>query len=268
MRIAAVVIVPILFLTAAAAQDDVLAVERKEDLAAHAKVVRKLKKLRIPLVAVDMSAQDLCRLLSAVTANEPGFLCSRRESDAAPKLNVEMSSASLWSIMSVAQMETGMRFVYRYGMVFCDRAEDVKPLTFLQVYNLRGAVMPLRSFPGPDLRLRTAGDERPLFPEEVETESTVSGFTAEGIETLLRENVRPDTWDSERVSLVNQDGLFLIRQTPQAHRDIAILLSRIGLISAPRVITARPQRLAARSTLPSPRTIRLPPVIKRRSFGW
>ena len=134
-----------------------------------------------------------------------------------------------------------MRFVFRHGVVFLTKPDGIEPLTCLRIYDLRAACMPLKSFPGPDLRLRTPGDDRPLFPEEAVSETTLSGFTADGIESLLRETVRPESWAAKRVSMSNHRGLFLIRQTPQVHREIETLLVRMGLRSPARLIN-RPRR--------------------------
>jgi hypothetical protein len=219
----------------------VLSVERPDDLRAHAAAVRLLKKTRMPLVAEEMTAKQLCRRLTAATGDELMFVCSSKVADAAPKLTVSLTSASLWSILAIAQVETGLRFVFRYGVVFVVPADGVVPLASLRMYDLRGHFMPLRSFPGPELTLSLSGDERPLFPDEIVTDQTISGFTAAGIEALLVENVRPESWARQGVSITNLDGLFLIRQSPQVHREIEAMLVRIGLVAPPRVVRVLPQ---------------------------
>ena len=79
---------------------------------------------------------------------------------------------------------------------------------------------------------------------------------------LLFETARdPD----ERYNLVNQNGVFLIRQTPQAHREVEALLVKLGVWAPRRVIVApRGPRPAATSRS----GIRLPPVRSRRTWGW
>ena len=242
MRAAALLLLPLLPFAAVPAQDDVLTVERQGDLRAYAAAARLLKKTRMPLVAEEMSAKQLCRVLTAATGDELTFVCSNKVADAAPKLTVSLTSASLWSILSIAQVETGLSFVFRFGVVFVVPADEVKPLTHLRMYDLRGHFMPLKSFPGPELTLSLSGDERPLFPEEIVTDQTVSGFTAEGVESLLVENVRPESWAREGAGITNLDGLFLIRQTPQVHREIEAMLVRVGLVAPPRVVRVVPAR--------------------------
>ncbi|MCK5942817.1 MAG: hypothetical protein KAI24_12650 [Planctomycetes bacterium] len=223
----------------ASAQDDVLAVERRSDLRGHARLVRALHERRVSLTATEMSARELCRFLTASVGEATTFHCRSSHADAAPKLDLELRATPLWSLMSIAQMETRLRFVYRFGVVFLVPADDIRPWTHLEIYDLRGMVATLRQFPGPELGLGIDRSERPLFPEPIETEQTVSGFTADGIEQLLRESVRPESWERDGVKLINQGGLFLIRQSPQVHDEIELLLARVGLMAPSRRLLRR-----------------------------
>ncbi|MFN3244182.1 MAG: hypothetical protein ACE37K_21935 [Planctomycetota bacterium] len=239
MRIVALLITSWFVAVHAIGQDDVLAVERKSDLAGHARLVQALHRNRVSVTATELGARELCRFLSASLADATTFHCRASHADDAPKLDLELRGTSLWSLMSIAQMETGLRFVYRFGVVFLVPEDDVRPWTHLEVYDLRGMVATLRQFPGPELGLGIDRGERPLFPEPIETEQTISGFTADGIEELLRTSVRPDTWERDGVKLINQNGLFLIRQSPQVHDEIELLLFRVGLKSPSRRLLHR-----------------------------
>ncbi|MCA8966524.1 MAG: hypothetical protein H6838_05480 [Planctomycetes bacterium] len=240
MRTLAPVLSSFLFLLSAArAQDDVLAVERRDDLPRHAAAVRLLRNTRVTVRCEAATTKEICGLLNAATGDKLMFSCRTPTADAAPAVSLQCRATSLWSVLSIVQIQTGQRFVYRSGVVFLVPAEEVKPYLCLGVYDLRAATMTLRNFPGPDLRLPTRDDDRPLFPEPEESEETVSGFTAEGLEQLLRANVQPDSWSRDGVSLNVQNGLFLIRQTPAAHREIDALLIKLGLRSPPRVLRRR-----------------------------
>lgn len=223
----------------ALAQDDVLAIERHTDLRGHRVAVQRLHEMRVTLAAEAVTAKVLCRYLTTATGNELGFHCSKADSEAAPVLNLNLRGTSLWSMMSIAQIETGLRFVYRSGLVFLVKPDEIKPLTNLVVYDLRAECAPLMNFPGPDLGLGLSRDERPLFPEPTESGTTISGFTPDGIEALLRETVRPETWDLDGIKLINQNGMFLIRQTPQGHDEIEFTLVKLGLMSPSRRLLRR-----------------------------
>jgi hypothetical protein len=219
------------------AQDEVLTVERRADLKAQAETIHTLRSVRLDFVAKATTPKDLCRTLSTLTGDKVNFAYVPKPDTPVPAFDLELRATNLFSVLAAVEMQTGLRFVLRSGVVFLVDKADVHPLTYLQVYDLRAMVMPLRSFPGPKLGLPVPGGEQePLFPPAEDSGTTVSGFTAEGVETLLKENVTPDQWGSGQASLTNSQGLFIVRQTPAGHRQIRLLLDRLGLLPLPRVV--------------------------------
>jgi hypothetical protein len=232
----AIAFVPILLLVAGVrAQDDVLAVERREDLRAHEGAVRLLKSARATFHLEATTPRELCRLLATATGDKLSFTCPVKDEDAGAPIALDLKNASLWSAMAVAQMQTELRFVFRAGVVFLLPKDRIKPLTYLAIYDLRPQCAPLRNFPGPRLGLR--GLEESEGPEEeAESTTTVSGFTADAIENLIKEQVTPEQWGSEGVSLTNDSGLFVVRHTLRGHRELRELLDALGLVPLPRTI--------------------------------
>ena len=58
MRVATLLLLPLFAVTGAPAQEDVLAVERRGDVRAHAAAVKLLRKTRMPLVVEDLTATE------------------------------------------------------------------------------------------------------------------------------------------------------------------------------------------------------------------
>lgn len=226
----------------AAAQDEVLALERRDDLRAHAVAVRLLQGSRADFRLEAASPREVCRLLAAATGDRLSFCCPSSATRTGAAITLELRHASLWSAMAAVAAQSGLRFVFRAGVVFLVPREEIRPQTHLVVYDLRPQTARLRSFPGPRLGLRGPGEDAVLFPPEEDSGQTVSGFTAEGIEALLREGVLPGHWDDEGVRLTSQNGLFLIRHTVQGHREIQRLLDRLGLLPLPRVVLSPARR--------------------------
>lgn len=241
------------------AQDDVLGVERLEDLRGRDAAARMLKAVRAGFVFEEIAPRDLCRLFATLTGDKLSFSPANKAVAEGEAITLDLRHASLWTAMFVVQGQTGLRFVYRGGVVFLVPKEDFAPLTYLAIYDLRAQTTRLRSFPGPELRLPGSDDERPLFPEPEETEATVSGFTADGIETLLRENVTPEAWGEGGVKLTNDNGLFLVRHTPQGQREVRALLVELGLVPPPPVWVRRPAAQRLRTAATDPPTSRTRP---------
>jgi hypothetical protein len=197
--------------------------------------------------------KELCQQLARLSGDKLSFVCAVKGEVAATSVDLQLRATTLWSTMAIIGSATALRFVWRSGVVFCVGKDDIKPFTYVEVYDLRPMVTPLHNFPGPRLGLRGPGDEGPLFPPEEESTTTISGFTAEGVEQLLKDFAAKDTWTRDDVGIVDNRGLLLIRQTPQGHRDVQRLLVQLGLWSPPRVI------VQPSTSPPPPRAAASPP---------
>src|SRR5712671_1704545 len=240
MRAAMVALVVSMFSPAMlSAQDDVLAVEKREDLLGRDRLARVLLSQRTDLQAEAMTPKDMCKLLTTLAGGKATFLfAAKGEAAATPAFDLELKSASLLTAMAAVQLRTGLRFVYRDGMVFLVGKDELRPLTYVLIYDLRAAVVPLKNFPGPRLGLDhpKQSEGSGTYPAEEDSGTTVSGFTAESITTLIKENVTPELWAGDKVSLSDAHGLFVIRQTIDGHRRIRVLLDELGLMALPRVV--------------------------------
>jgi len=234
------------------AQDDVLAVERREDLRARDAAARLLQSTRLSVRFEGVQPKELCQQLARLSGDKLSFVCAVKGELAATSVDLQLRATTLWSTMAIVESTSALRFVWRSGVVFCVGKDDIKPLTYVEVYDLRAMVTPLHSFPGPRLGLRGPGDEGPLFPPEEESTTTISGFTAEGVEQLLKDFAAKDTWARDDVGIVDNKGLLLIRQTPQGHREVQRLLVQLGLWSPPRAI-ALPAASPPKPAEPQPR---------------
>jgi len=222
-----------------AQDDEVLSVERRADLRGRDALLQRWSKIRVDIERAEITADELASVLSDATGGMP-FLYVRRkaETDAVPPFALSLRRVSVPSLMGIVADKTDLVFVYRRGTVLLVPEDQFKPLTYLQVYDVRAATMPLRSFPGPRLGLPVPDGENFPFPEEEETSNTPCGFTADQLEDALRSHVTPDAWD-DKATLTQARGLFMIKHTPAGHRQVQKLLAQLGAISPPRRIVLR-----------------------------
>lgn len=214
--------------------DGILAVEKREDRPGRDRIAALLRRTRLQFAVNEIGPKDLCRYLATLTGDKVAFRYLDKGSTAPVEpVTLELHATNLLSAMSAVQTVTGLRFVYRDGVVFLVPKDQFKPLTWLEVIDLRGVTRPLPSFPGPRIGLLGAGEEAAvLFPPEGVSGSTISGFTAEGLEQLIRENVTPEAW-GEKATLTNHDGLFLVRHDDAGHRAVRVLLHELGVLELP-----------------------------------
>ncbi|MBK8099240.1 MAG: hypothetical protein IPK26_19190 [Planctomycetes bacterium] len=235
---------------AVAAQDEVLVVEKREDQRARDRATALLKRTRVDFTIEAITAKELCRQLSAMTGDKLTFLfAGKGDAATTPAFDLALGKTTPWSVMAATQARTGLRFVWRDGVVFLVGKDEVRPLTYLVAYNLRSQFVRLKNFPGPKLGLGEDGGEV-LFPPEEDSGTTVSGFTAELVERLIKQNVTPDAW-ADAATIDDQNGLLLIRHTAAGHRAIGELLDQLGLMPLPRLVV-RPAPLPASVCAPRP----------------
>ena len=224
----------------APAGDGVLIVERREDLRARDRLMRTLGRIRVDIHVENLDPAGLCRYLTSATGDAVNFIVRTPELDAeelAP-ISLVIDRIPLPNLLGVVQGVSDMRFVYRDGMVLLTHKDEVKPLVYMEMYDLRSATMRLRNSAAPKLGLRVPGEEV-LFPPEEEETTTASGFTSDGLEDFLHEHVTPDNWGVNGVSLTHARGVFFIRHTVQGHQQVREALSRLGVLPRPRFLTRR-----------------------------
>jgi hypothetical protein len=226
-----------------------LIVERREDLPARNRLMRSLSRIRVDIRAENLDPAGLCRYLTSATGDEVNFIVRPNDldSDELAPISLVIDRIGLPNLLGVVQGVSDMRFVYRDGMVLLTHKDGVRPLVYVEMYDLRSATMALRNSPGPKLGLSVPGEDVLFAPAE-EAATTPSGFTSDGLEDFLREHVTPDDWGVNGVSLSHARGVFFIRHTLQGQRRVQEALSRLGVLPRPRFsIRRRASVLAPRA---------------------
>jgi hypothetical protein len=225
------------------AQDkDLLVIERKADRAGRDLLLRKLKKVRVTLSLNEASAEDVAQYLTAAAGKGIAFIVSSKsvKSSELPKLTLKLKGISLTNAMAVISTQTELRYVYRAGVVFIKPKGEVKEFSYLQLYDVRAATMRIPSFPAPKLGLNL-GEEGGNFEEPEESTTTTSGFDTDKLVDLIRTMVLPDSWDSDRASIAQMNGVLMVRQTESGQRKVRELLVQLGAVPPIRYRVLRPR---------------------------
>jgi len=218
----------------AATPSDVLLVERKEDKRGRNAVYQRLRAVTTDFHVEDRSLTDVASWLTLMSGDGLNFLYLGPDRGTAtePKISLELDRKRLTQIMGIISDVTDLVFVYRNGVVMIKAEEDVREETELKVYDLRAATAPLKSFVGPSIGAIHPSGYEPDDPDEPEFESgTISGFTVDDIEQVVRDNVSLGNWDAEGVSLSAMGGLLIVRQTERGHAQVRSTLRAIGVRS-------------------------------------
>jgi hypothetical protein len=225
------------------AQDgDLLVIERKTDLRGRDLLLRRIKQVRITLSFHDASAEEIAQYLTVAAGKGITFIVFSRtlKPSELPKLTLTLKGLSLANAMAVISTQTGLRYVYRSGVVFIRPKDEVKEFTYLQLYDVRAATMKMPNFRAPKLGL-SLGEEGGNLEEPEESDTTVSGFDSEKLMDLVRTMVLPESWDSEGTSIAEMNGILMVRQTESGQRRVRELLVKLGAVPPIHYIVRRPR---------------------------
>lgn len=210
---------------------DVLLVERKEDKRGRNAAYAKLRSVTVDFHPENQKISDVAKWLSFASDGVNFlYLGDDKGTPAEPVLTMDLDRLRLTQIMSLIHDVTGLAFVYRAGVVMIKPQDQVREETELRIYDLRAATAPLVSFVAPELGGLYPSGYEPDDPEEPEySDTTISGFTVDDVEPLVRENAGLDNWDREGVSMMVVGGLLVVRQTERGHARVRATLRALGV---------------------------------------
>lgn len=113
----------------------------------------------------------------------------------------------------------------KHGVVLVTtRSKVLQERLMTHSYDLRSLTTPLRDFPGPRLDIPPSGG-LPAFEEEAE--EPTARLTDDDLIELIRNNVDPETWEEEGVSIRSIRGVLIVRHVPEVHLKIARLIGQL-----------------------------------------
>lgn len=186
---------------------------------AKLEVESKLSNLKITLDFKDSPLESVVDYLREISGLNVFIDAKVAEKDI--RVSLKVTEISLRSIFSLLLRPHGCEILYREGVVMLMTKEDVADRTIkMELYDCRDILHPIVDFPGVEIMLAVDGS------------GTFTGIPEEppGGEIPIAELVRAHTggtsWDDNPKASVNlQNGLLVVRQTPQVHRQIVRLLN-------------------------------------------
>lgn len=220
--------------------DDLLVVEKRKDLSARNHLVQHLRGVKVTVSFTDASAKEVVGYLQAVSGKGTNFLLvSRTMKDGDyPTVTMKLSNISVANLMAAYEEKTNLRFTYRAGLVFLKPKDEVKEFTYLRIYDVRAAVMPIKNFkPRYKFGLRGSGEEISVESDDEEPRPLM--FDSDQLVDLIKDNVLRDSWDKGSTSIEAMRGILLVRQSVRGHHKVETLLVKLGVIPAPRRVAAK-----------------------------
>ena len=136
----------------------------------------------------------------------------------------------------VLDMIGGLKYKVVNGIVKIIMPEEASADTYLDFYNVKDLVNPVKDFPGIEINLNPSGAEA---GEEMESEEgTNQNFDPDRLVDLIKGNIAKATWEEDPAaySARIQKGILIVKQTAAVHQQIQTLLK--GLRRSSSVMVA------------------------------
>ncbi|MCX7804687.1 MAG: hypothetical protein N3A38_05795 [Planctomycetota bacterium] len=138
--------------------------------------------------------------------------------------DMPLDMALQW-ILRLAELD----YALRDDAIFISKPANLREDVTLRIYDVRDLTMEVHDFPGPDLQLQTvtgagAGGGLPPLPPPPEAPAV----TVESISELIRTRIKPESWDVNLgTSIEQKGGRLVVMQRPEVHRLIDQLLANL-----------------------------------------
>lgn len=133
----------------------------------------------------------------------------------------ERSVKKLLDLM--AETSESLRWKVQDGVVKFVVKDELKGGQVLRTYEVNDLIRPIPDFPGREMNVAPSGGVQ--LTEEEATEREANVVTGDQLDTLIRNNVAPGSWDADPDnSLRISNGTMVVNQTIEVHEMISKLL--------------------------------------------
>jgi type II secretory pathway component GspD/PulD (secretin) len=140
-------------------------------------------------------------------------------------VNLDLPDRSVRKLLDLmAEMSENLRWKVSGGVVKFVTAEELIGGQELRFYDVRDLIQPVRDFPGREINVIPSGGIE--LPEEDLEEREALVVTGDSLDTLIRDNLHPASWDADpnNTLQVTESGTLVVNQTPEVHAEIEHLL--------------------------------------------
>ena len=180
----------------------------------------KLRNLRLSLDFKDApleSVVDYLREIADMNVFVDGKVRERQI-----RTTLKVTDLSLGSVFALLLRPHGCDTMFRDGVLMVMTREDIADRTIrMRIFDCRDILHPVRDFPGVELQLAVDGGIVAVPPDD-------GGGAEIPVAELVRAHTGGKSWDENpKASVVLQNGLLVVKQTPEVHAQVARLLDML-----------------------------------------
>ncbi|MBL8861457.1 MAG: hypothetical protein JNK02_05540 [Planctomycetes bacterium] len=139
-------------------------------------------------------------------------------------IKLDLPARSVRKVLDlIAEISESLRWKVENGVVMFVTKDELKGGQVLRMYGVQDLIRPVPDFPGREMNVSPSGGAQ--LEEEELTEREANVITGDALDTLIRNNVAPASWEADpQNSLRISGGTMVVNQTPEVHAQIERLL--------------------------------------------
>ncbi|HLG41889.1 MAG TPA: hypothetical protein VI643_00895 [Planctomycetota bacterium] len=186
---------------------------------ANRDIDRKISTMRVSVEFQDTPLKEVADFIrEAVGIN----LMLDREVDGSAAVTFNVRDITVKTLLNYVLKAHELGFIIADGILHIVPIEKARAKVTLNIYDVQDVVAPLRDMPGREI---TFGDEGIQF---VDTPAESSPEMGDFLVELLQSMTGSKAWeDNSDASILYQNGLLIVRQTPEMHRKLELLINMI-----------------------------------------
>jgi hypothetical protein len=148
-----------------------------------------------------------------------------RHRDSEIRVKLQVKDLPLQNVLRLLRSMYAIKIDYVDGvLVFRSDDEIIETDYKTRIYRVDTITSKLPDFPGAEISL---GDDGEVILDTFGDEDNVTGFDEDTLIELIQRNTGMDNWDADEASITYENGLLIVRQTPEIHTKIRKLLARL-----------------------------------------
>ena len=180
----------------------------------------KLSNLKITLDFKDAPLETVVDYIREIA--DMNLFIDSKVAEKQIKVSLKVTEISLRSVFALALKPHDCGTYFKDGVLMIMTLPDIADRTVkMQIYDCRDILHPIQDFPGVDIVL---GDQAGVLMQD----PGVSDAGEVPIAELVRAHTGGKTWDENpKFSIALQNGLLVVKQTPEVHRQVVRLLDML-----------------------------------------
>lgn len=210
--------------TAAWAQTD----DNPQNDEKRAEILNKLRTMKVSLDFRETPLQDVIDFVREMTGIN--FVIDQKVYDETEPekltITIKVDDLELRSALKLMLQMRGLTAVYREGVLLIVTKKSQEEETYMKLYDVRDLLRPITDFPGPEISLKqNEGDEGGSVGANVFNVDEPRAMSSDFIIDLIKRSCGGSTWDSDKCSIQVSNGMLVVVQSKEVHRDVDRLIN-------------------------------------------